>query len=273
MSIYIRCMAFDFNIFDTADGSLHKASTLVIGENDVVLVDTTFTRTDGLRLVEAIRATGKRLQTVVITAPDPDYYFAADVVADAFPEARFVAPADVVAQIKNTYNPKLQAWAHLGDVLPRRLVEIEPLDGPVLLDGGELQVRRDVDELGTRSWYVFEPQSRAIVGGVLLFGGLHVWTADTATPGARKDWLRALDALTALDPALIVAGHRQTGYPADASAVAWTRDYLELFEAVIADSADAAAAVQKLLQSRPDAGLEIAANLGTKVAKGELVWG
>lgn len=61
----------------------------------------------------------------MITAGDPDFYFGAEVIAEAFPEARFLAPDDVIEHIKDTYEKKLLAWAHLG-ALPSRLITIAP---------------------------------------------------------------------------------------------------------------------------------------------------
>ncbi|MEU4650251.1 hypothetical protein [Nocardia fluminea] len=59
------------------------------------------------------------------------------------------------------------------------------------------------------------------------------------------------------------------GHPTDLTAIRHTPEYLELFEKTIADSPDAATAEQALLAAYPDAGLRMAADLGTKVAKGE----
>ncbi|MGH3369652.1 MAG: hypothetical protein ACRDPR_06600, partial [Nocardioidaceae bacterium] len=108
---------------------------------------------------------------------------------------------------------------------------------------------------------------------VLLFEGLHVWTADSATADLRKEWVRVLDDLESLAPAFVVAGHRTAGAPTDLTAITHTRDYLEFFEKTVASSADAAQAEATLLSAYPDAGLRIAAALGTKVAKGEMTWG
>ena len=52
-----------------------------------------------------------------------------------------------------------------------------------------------------------------------------------------------------------------------------TRDYLRFFEQAVAESATAEDAKAKLLAAYPDAGLVIASDLGTKVAKGEMTWG
>jgi len=259
---------------DSAPGSLHKTSVVVTGETEAVLVDAGFTRADGHRIVAALLDAGKTLTTVVVTAGDPDFYFGAEVVADAFPDAVFVAPADVIEHIAHSYEGKLVAWAHLGANLPTRLVDIAELTTSTLaVDGTAIEVRRAGDDLGDRAWYLFEPTSRSLIGGVLLFQGLHVWTADSATPEQRAAWVAVLDDLEALDPTFVVAGHRVAGAPTGTEAITHTRDYLRRFEQVVADAADAQQAKDALLAAYPEAGLVIAADLGTKVAKGEMAWG
>ncbi|HEX6355658.1 MBL fold metallo-hydrolase [Actinophytocola sp.] len=262
-----------YTIIDAADSSLNKTSVLVTGETEAVVVDAAFTRADGHRIVAAVLDSGKRLTTVLITAGDPDFYFGSEVIADAFPEAVFLAPADVIEHIRDSYEKKLVAWAHLGANLPTRLVDITALTAPsVTVDGVDLEVRRGSTELGDRAWYVFEPAARVLIGGVLLFQGLHVWTADSATTEQRTEWLRVLDDLEALEPTFVSAGHRIAG-ATDLTAIRHTREYLRFFEKTVADATDAAAAEESLLAAYPDAGLRIAASLGTKVAKGEMTWG
>ena len=264
----------EYTIIDTAPTSLHKTSVLVTGESEALVVDAAFTRADGHRIVAEVLDSGKRLTTVLVTAGDPDFYFGAEVIADAFPDAVFLAPVDVIDHIAHSYEGKLQAWAHLGQNLPTRLVDIATLtEQTLVVDGTSIEVRRASDQLGDRAWYLFEPASRSLIGGVLLFQGLHVWTADSATPALRAEWIRVLDALEALDPTFVVAGHRVAGAATDLTAIAHTRDYLALFETAVAASADAETAEASLLAAHPDAGLKIAASLGTKVAKGEMLWG
>ncbi|TDU88376.1 metallo-beta-lactamase superfamily protein [Kribbella voronezhensis] len=263
-----------YTIIDAADTSLNKTSVLITGETEAVVVDAAFTRADGHRIVAAVLDSGKRLTTVAITAGDPDFYFGAEVIADAFPEAVFVAPADVIEHIQHSYQAKLQAWAHLGQNLPTRLVDIAPLTEPTItVDETTIEVRRASNLLGDRAWYLFDPTSRSLVGGVLLFEGLHVWTADSATPELRAEWIRVLNDLEALAPAYVVAGHRVADAPTDLTAIVHTREYLEFFEKAIESAADAAEAEASLLTAYPEAGLKIAAGLGTKVAKGEMTWG
>ena len=263
-----------YSILDSAPTSLHKTSVLVIGDTEALVVDAGFTRADGHRVVATVLDSGRTLRTVVISAGDPDFYFGAEVIADAFPDARFVAPADVVGHIRASYEGKLKAWAHLGANLPTRLVEIGELAGTTLnVDGTPIEVRRGSDQLDDRAWFLWEPATRSLFGGVLLFDGLHVWTADSATSALRAEWVRVLDDLLALSPAFVVAGHRAAGSPTDTTAISHTRAYLERFESLVSESRDGAALEAALLTAYPEAGLAIAAGLGSKVVKGEMAWG
>src|SRR5579884_3753748 len=66
-------------------GNKNKTATLVTGEREALLVDAGFTRADGHRLAAAVLDSGKTLTTVIISHADPDFYFGAEVIADAFP--------------------------------------------------------------------------------------------------------------------------------------------------------------------------------------------
>lgn len=108
---------------------------------------------------------------------------------------------------------------------------------------------------------------------MLLFQQEHVWVADTATPASRTAWIKLLDEMAALDPQLVVPGHRLPDTATDASAIAHTREYLVAFEEELAEAADGAALTDALVKRYPDHGMLIAAQIGAKVAKGEMQWG
>ncbi|GAA2783429.1 MBL fold metallo-hydrolase [Kitasatospora paracochleata] len=263
----------EYRIIDFSDASLHKTSVLVLGMHQAVLVDAGFRLSDGRRLAQEVAASGRRLSTVFISHGDPDCYFGAEVLRDAFPEARFLAPAPVVQRIEETYRDKVAAWARLGDELSTRLVALEALDDDALeLEGHRLEVRGASLGLPDHH-YLWEHRSRSLLGGVLLYEGVHVWTADTPHAAQREAWIDLLDEMETLDPFMVAAGHRLADGPDDATAIGWTRDYLKAFETELGKSSDAAGAVAGLKRRYPDAGLPLAAELGTKVAKGELPWG
>ena len=101
--------AVTFQILDASDASLNKTSVIVAGDSEAVVVDPGFTRADGHRVVAALLDANKTPKAVLITAGDPDFYFGAEVLADAFPGVAFLAPADVIAHIRESYEGKLQA--------------------------------------------------------------------------------------------------------------------------------------------------------------------
>ncbi len=73
--------------------------------------------------------------------------------------------------------------------------------------------------------------------------------------------------------ATLVTGHRLPGTPADASAIAGTREYLVAFAEELAEAAGGAALTAALTARCPGHGMLIAAQIGARVATGEMSWG
>ncbi|MFF8190511.1 MBL fold metallo-hydrolase [Streptomyces bobili] len=263
-----------FQVFDLdfPAGSKNKTATLVTGESEALLIDAGFTRADGHRLAAAVLDSGKSLTTVFISHGDPDFYFGAEVLADTFPDATFVATPIVIEHIQHSYEGKLKAWEALGPNLPTRLVDLVPVTGDLTVEGNRFELKGGPAELPDRH-YLWQAEHRALLGGVLLFQQEHVWVADTPTPEDRSAWVELLDEMAALDPQLVVPGHRLPDTAADASAITATRDYLLAFEEELGKAADGAALTDALVKRYPGNGMLIAAQLGAKVAKGEMKWG
>jgi glyoxylase-like metal-dependent hydrolase (beta-lactamase superfamily II) len=265
--------ALDFTVLDLdfPVGSKNKTATLVTGEHEALLVDAGFTRADGHRLVGAVLDSGKQLRTVIVSHGDPDFYFGAEILADAFPQAHFLATPRIIKHIQHTYEGKRKAWQSLGENLPTRLVALKALTGSFELEGRRFEVKGGHERLPDRH-YLWQPEQRVLLGGVLLFGKEHVWVADTPEPGQRAAWAALLDEMAALDPEMVVAGHRLPGTAADASVITGTRNYLAAFDYELGAAADGAALTEALIRRFPHHGMVIAAQIGAKVAKGEMQW-
>ncbi len=268
----MRTLDFKILDLDFPAGSKNKTATLVTGESEALLIDAAFTRADGHRLAAEVLDSGRKLTTVFVSHADPDFYFGAEVIADAFPDADFVATPLVIEHIRDSYEGKLKAWAALGANLPTRLVGLTPLTGDLTLEGHRFELKGGPVSLPDRH-YLWQAEHRALLGGVLLFQQEHVWVADTPTPGDRAVWIGLLDDMAALEPELVVAGHRLPGTAANASAITATREYLLAFEEELAAAADGAALTEALVKRYPGHGMLIAAQIGAKVAKGEMKWG
>ncbi|WP_395854270.1 hypothetical protein [Cystobacter fuscus] len=253
-----------------------RAPVLLTGPTEAVLIDGGFTFADGRAVAEAIRATGKTLTAIYVSQSDPDYYFSLKPITEAFPSARVLAASETVVAIQATVEKKLAVWGpQLKENGPQTLAQIvlpEPYDAPSLsLDGETIEIHPVKGLPNRRSLFV--PSMNAVFGGVTLFGGVHVWTADTQTKAQRAAWVAHLEELAARAPAVVVPGHMVPGFATDLSAVEQTRAYLLAFEEELAKAQDSAA-LKAAMQARfPGFGMGIALDIGAKVATGEMKWG
>lgn len=262
--------------FPAGERGFFRAPVLLSGAQEAILIDGGFSLPDGRAVAEAIRASGKTLTTIYISQSDPDYYFSLGPIKAAFPAAKVIAASATIAAIRGNVEKKLATWGpQLKENGPQQLADIvfpEPFDGPSLsLEGQAIEIVT-VEGLENRR-YLWVPSLKAVFGGVLVFSGLHVWTADTPTPQARAAWVRALDAIAARQPAVVVPGHLAAEGALDASALRYTRDYLLAFEQELARAADGAGLIDAMSKRYPAAGLAPALQIGAKVAKGEMKWG
>ncbi len=253
--------------------SFHVNAVVVSGPTEAVVIDTGFTRADALRVAANVLDSGKALKAILISNADPDFYFGAEVLKAQFPQAQVLTTPAVREKIAAKLAGKLTFWGpKMGSNAPRTPVVPEAMQGTTLtVDGQAIEVRGTTGELAHRP-YVWIPSIKAVVGNIAIFGGLHVWTADTQKASERQAWLAQLDEIAALKPDTVVPGHMQAGTPLDASSIAYTRSYLQRFEAESAKAANAAALIQAMKQAYPQAGMGLALDIGAKVNKGEMKW-
>lgn len=253
-----------------------RAPVLLTGPTEALLIDGGFTFPDGRAVVAAIKASGKKLTAIYISQSDPDYYFSLKPVREAFPDVRVLAASATLEAIKNSVGKKLSVWGpQLKENGPQTLADIvlpEAFDGPSLTVDGEAVEIVNAEGLANRR-YLWVPSLRAVFGGVMIFSGVHVWTADTQSKDQRMAWVANLDKISARKPDIVVAGHMTTDAATDLSGVQHTKAYLLTFEEELAKAADAAALKAAMEARFPGLGMGVALDIGSKVAKGEMKWG
>ncbi|MEM8512508.1 glyoxylase-like metal-dependent hydrolase (beta-lactamase superfamily II) [Massilia sp. MP_M2] len=262
--------------FPAGEHGFFRAPVLISGASDAILIDAGFTFPDAKTLIAAIQKTGKKLTTVYISQSDPDYYFGLSPIKAAFPQARIVAASATIAAIKASVDKKLATWGpQLKENGPQSMADIvipEAFDGPALdVEGHSIDIV-NADGLENRR-YLWAPSLKAVFGGVLVFSGTHVWTADTATVAARASWIKNLDAMAARKPITVIPGHMTPAAAIDISAIAFTRDYLVAFDKELAKAGNSAELIAAMTKRYPELGMGIALQIGAKVAKGEMPWG
>jgi glyoxylase-like metal-dependent hydrolase (beta-lactamase superfamily II) len=257
-----------------ADGaSFHVNSVLVSGKTEAVVIDSGFTRADALRVAANVLDSGKTLKTIFISNADPDFYFGAEVLKAQFPQAQVLTTPAVREKIQAKLAGKLAFWSpKMGANAPQKPIVPDLLQGTTLsVDGETIEVRGTSGELAHRP-YVWIPSIKTIAGNIAIFGNLHVWTADTQKASERKAWFAQLDEIEALKPVTVVPGHMAPGTTLDASAIRYTRDYLQRFDVEAAKAKTGAELIDAMKKAYPQAGLGMALDIGAKVNKGEMPW-
>lgn len=267
---------FAWKHFPAGPNGFFRAPVLLASGNEALLVDGGFTYPDGRALADAIRATGRNLTTIYVSQSDPDYYFGLKPVREAFPGARVLAASATVAAIHAGVGKKLAVWGpQLGGNGPQSLADIvlpEAFDGAALSVGGERVEIIAADGLANRR-YLWVPSLGAVFGGVLVFSGVHVWTADTPAQAQRSAWIAALDDMAARHPRVVIPGHMAPDAPVGLAAILHTRNYLVALEEELPKAADAAALKAAMEARFPNLGMGVALDIGAKVLKGEMNWG
>lgn len=258
-----------------ADGnSFNVNSTLVYGEKEALVIDAGFTRADALRIAANVLDSGKQLTTIYVSQADPDYYFGVETLKEIFPQADVVTSTAVLAKLAPKVAGKLAFWGpKMGANAPRKPVLPRALEGNTLkLEGQTIEIRGTQGLLAHRP-YAWIPSIKAVVGNIGVFGNMHVWTADSQTAAERAAWVAQLDEMLALKPELVIPGHMQAGTKVDASAITFTKDYLQIFEKNLSASKNSAELINSMKQSYPQVtGGAMSLDIGAKVNKGEMKW-
>lgn len=261
-------------VFNPGDSGIFAVSSeLLTGATDAVLVDAQFSRADAAKLVEMIKASGKKLTTIYISHGDPDYYFGLETLHAAFPDAQILATPQTIAHIQASKDEKLKIWGpQLGANAPKQLLVPSPLQGNSLqLEGQELKVI-GLDGASPQRTALWVPSISTVMGGVLVDAGSHVFMADTQTPQSHQDWLAALQQIKDLAPARVIPGHYAEGAPQDLAAVEFTANYIRAFDEEAAKAKDSSALIAAMKQRYPGLQGDASLELSAKVAKGEMPW-
>jgi glyoxylase-like metal-dependent hydrolase (beta-lactamase superfamily II) len=253
-----------------------RAPVLVSGPSEALLIDGGFTYADGRAVLDAIKASGKKLTAIYVSQSDPDYYFSLKPVKDAFPDVKVIAASATVQAIKGNVEKKLAVWGpQLKENGPQTLADVvrpEIFNGKTLMVDGEVIEIVEADALANRR-YLWVPSLQAVFGGVMVFAGVHVWIADTPSKEQRAAWIANLDKIAARKPAIVVPGHMSPDSMPDLSGVNHSKGYLIAFEEELAKAKDSAALKAAMEARYPNLGMGVAIDIGAKVAKGEMKWG
>jgi len=231
------------------------SATLIYGARDAVLVDPLMTIAEVGALCGWLAGHGKNLTAIYATHGHGDHFFGAGIILDRYPDARLVAAANVVAQMRRQAAPESIAsvWnMRFPGQIPDDLAIADALAGDVIeLEGRELVVVQAGHTNTEHTTYLHVPSLGLVVAGDVVYNDVHPYLGETDR-ARRRQWLAALDGIDALRPRAVVAGHKRPGNADHPRVVEQTRGYIRDFDRVAEDSNTTLELYERMLALHPD---------------------
>ena len=110
---------------------------------------------------------------------------------------------------------------------------------------------------GPGNSFVYIPSLKAVVTGDIVFDHVYFGVPRDA---ARENWLKTIDQIAALKPAVVIPGPRRPGRHPRHAAIDWMKKYIADWDANVARSKNAAEMRANVLQQYPLLGMEFTLN-------------
>jgi len=235
-------------------------STMISGDKDMLVIDPQFTLSEAHRLAAEILLSKKNLTTIYVTHAHPDHLFGLAVLHQAFPNAKIVALPATVTAMKTGWPARQKFWQPTyGNNIPGPdPVVPEELSSPMLiLEGEQFPITGGVQGDGPGNSFVYIPSLKAVVAGDTVFDRVYF---GVPRDKAREDWMKTLDQISALKPAILIPGHQGPGAKNDLSAIAFMKKYIADWDANVAASKTPAEMRAKVVKQYPGLGMEFTLN-------------
>lgn len=256
-------------IFTSDEAGLLVDSVVVLGEKSAMLIDAQFTAGNAGLLADMIAATGRRLESILITHLHPDHILGLPILLDRFPQAKAYAQADIqaiLAQILGGMHAEITGNAPAG-VFADRFVLPEALSADhLMLEGERIEILPPMAGDTALITPVHIPSLNTLIATDIAYIDTHLWMEEVATTDGIAPWRASVEALRAIGAATVIPGHRKAGSANDASVFDATIAYLDHWEAARAASAIAEEFRAKLMVGTETLGFAFAVDRGVAAA-------
>jgi glyoxylase-like metal-dependent hydrolase (beta-lactamase superfamily II) len=201
---------------------------------------------------------GRRLSRIYITHGHGDHWLGLARLVQRFPGATGLATAEVLARVEFEGRGGMAGYweAIFPDEVPTGADKVLPqllTTSSIDLEGNELRVIKIGQADTAKSTVLHIPSLAAVVTGDLAYNEVHMMTAETGE-AERAQWIANLEEVAALEPTLVVAGHKKVENGNDPKISGESQQYLRDFSRFAAQEATAADIVTGMLEIYPDWG-------------------
>lgn len=256
-------------IFTSDEAGLLVDSVVVLGERSAVLIDAQFTAANANLLADMIAATGRRLESILITHMHPDHLMGLPILLDRFPQARPYAQADVhavIAEVAGPYHAEIAGSAPAGVFADRFVIPDVLTADHLMLEGERIEVLPAMAGDTALISPVHIPALDTLVATDIAYIDTHLWMEEVATTDGIGPWRESVEALRAIGAGTVIPGHRKSASPNDAGVFDATIAYLDHWETARAASANAEEFRARLLTGTETLGFAFAVDRGVGAA-------
>src|ERR1700726_1271733 len=206
-----------------------SSSTLISGPTEGILIDALLTFENADQIATWAKRFGKKITGVYITHGHGDHWLGLARLLEHFPEARGYAAPEVVARAawEADINKATKYWTSRfpGELPDKPAVPAGLNSDEILVDGQVVNLihvgQGDIE--GSTIFHV--PSADAVVAGDVVYNNVHMMFYE-ADESKREAWIASIDAVAALKPKIVVAGHKSVGTPDLPENLAASRQYL-----------------------------------------------
>jgi len=214
------------------------SSTLIHGEHDAILVDTLVTFDQANVLADWVDGFGKKVIAILIAHGHSDHWIGLQRLLQRFPCAKALArqAPQQRAQFEAT-DPKTKKYWQ--STFPGEIPDDPTVPAPLMEGGIDIEEQRlefiDIGQGDTEhSTVIHVPSIAAVVAGDVVYNQVHMLTVET-DERSRQAWMHSLDRIAALQPRIVVAGHKRVNAPDTPDNIGASKRYLADFTRIAAE--------------------------------------
>src|SRR6476620_10527641 len=212
-----------------------SSSTLISGRTEGILIDALLTFENADQIAAWAKSFGKKITGVYITHGHSDHWLGLARLRQHFSEARGYAAPEVAARAvwEAEFDKTSKYWtARFPGELPEPPVVPEVLNTDEILVDGQAVNMIHVGQGDIEGSTIFQVRSAdAVVCGDVVYNNVHMMMYE-ADEAKREAWIASIDAVAALNPKIVVAGHKSVGAADLPENLAASQQYLRDFTTV-----------------------------------------